>query len=249
MAYQKIALNTTEYEDLETALNNAFENILEWDDVTASADVTTPGTTSQDDALDIFVTPSGSQSGTTFVKFLRGSTNSDNIIVTNKNSIDIPISSGTKIVRGSNYIYSYLIVGDNCINLQIINTTTGINNPIALSIYKDNNGKVCCLLATGFSTATSDYEDLRNYAYVSCKEGNYHTILPKLTTGSSADQYSANANLTMLCPLPSNDDDNGYSENVFFVPYKQEGIDFKNIISIGTSKYLMISKCFAMKLE
>lgn len=246
MAYQKIALNTTEYEDLETALNNAFENILEWNDVTASANVATPGTTSQDDALDIFVTPSGSQSGTTFVKFLRGSTNSDNISVTNKNSIDIPTSN--KIVRSSGYIYSYLIIGVNCINLQIINTTTGINNPIALSIYKDNNGKVCCLHATGFSSSGGSYEDLRNYTYVSCKEGNYHTILPRLSF-SSTDQASANANLTMLCPLSSNDDDNGYSENVFFVPYKQEGIDFKNIISIGTSKYLMISKCFAMKLE
>ena len=247
MAYQKIALNTTEYEDLETALNNAFENILEWDDVTASANVITPGTTSQNDALDIFVTPSGSQSGTTFVQFLRGSTNSDNISVTNKNSIDIPTSN--KVIRGSNYIYSYLIIGINCINLQIIDTKSGINNPIALSIYKDNNGKVCCLHATGFASATSSYEDLRNHAYVSCKEGNYHTIVPKLVTSQSADQYSANANLTMLCPLSSNDDDNGYSENVFFVPYKQEGIDFKNIISIGTSKYLMISKCFAMKLE
>lgn len=246
MAYQKIALNTTEYEALETALNNAFENVLEWDDVTASANVATPGTTSQNDALDIFVTPSGSQSGTTFVQFSRGSTNSDNISVTNKNSIDIPTNN--KIVRGSGYIYSYLIIGVNCINLQIINTTSGINNPIALSIYKDNNGKVCCLHATGFTSTTSSYEDLRNYAYVSCKEGNYHTSLPKLTP-TSTDQYSANANLTMLCPLPSNDDDNGYSENVFFVPYKQEGIDFKNIISIGTSKYLMISKCFAMKLE
>lgn len=246
MAYQKITLNTTEYEDLETALNNAFENILEWDDVTASANVATPGTTSQNDTLDIFVTPSGSQSGTTFVQFSRGSTNSDSISVTNKNSIDIPTTN--KVVRGSGYIYSYLIIGVNCINLQIIDTTTGINIPIALSIYKDNNGKVCCLHATGFSTAPSSYEDLRNYAYVSCKEGNYHTALPKLTT-TSTDQYSANANLTMLCPLPSNDDDNGYSENVFFVPYKQEGIAFKNIISIGTSKYLMISKCFAMKLE
>ena len=246
MAYQKIALNTTEYEDLETALNNAFENVLEWDDVTASANVATPGTTSRNDTLDIFVTPGGSQSGTTFVQFLRESTNSDRISVTNKNSINIP--TGNNIVRGSGYIYSYLIIGVNCINLQIIDTTTGINIPIALSIYKDNNGKVCCLHATGFSTVTSSYEDLRNYAYVSCKEGNYHTALPKLTT-TSADQYSANANLTMLCPLPSNDDDNGYSENVFFVPYKQEGIAFKNIISIGTSKYLMISKCFAMKLE
>lgn len=247
MAYQRIALNTTEYETLETALNNAFENILEWNDVTASANVATPGTTSQNDALDIFVTSSGSQSGTTFVKFLRESTNSDDIIVTNKNSIDIPTNN--EVVRGSRYIYSYLIIGVNCINLQIIDTTTGINNPIALSIYKDNNGKVCCLHANGFSTAASSYEDLRNYAYVSCKEGNYHTILPKLTTGSSADQYSEKANLTMLCPLSSNDDDNGYSENVFFVPYKQAGIYFKNIISIGTSKYLMISKCFAMKLE